>query len=303
LLVKDNLHNNTLKFHLSSWFKTYLMNSLFSIYDQSTETLQLRLDRILENQPGVGESAILLRNILGMLDLTTLEGSDNREKVIQLCGNARFSVLGKGFPDAAAVCIYPSLVAVARKELQGTGIRLASVAGGFPSGQTSLRVKLEEIRFAIDEGANEIDTVISRGKLIEGNFSEVFDELSAMREACGTNCLKVILETGELPSVHLIRKASEISILAGADFIKTSTGKIATGATPAAFLVMLDTIREYLVKTGKTVGIKAAGGVRTPEQALLYTSLFTAELGKEMLKPLYFRIGASSLAGEIINTL
>lgn len=279
------------------------MNPLFSIYEQSADTLQYRISRIIDNQPGVIAGTSVLKNILGMLDLTTLEGSDNREKVIQLCKNARFSALGKGFPDAAAVCIYPSLVAVARKELQGTGIRLASVAGGFPSGQTSLRVKLEEIKFAIDEGADEIDTVISRGKLIEGNFSDVFEELSAMREACGAVCLKVILETGELPSVQLIRKACEISILAGADFVKTSTGKIAMGATPAAFLVMLDTIREYLEKTGKTVGIKAAGGVRTTEQALLYASLFTTELGEDLLKPSFFRIGASSLAGEILRTL
>ena len=279
------------------------MNSLFSLYDQSAATLQQRITRLLENQPEVNAGRIILRNILGMLDLTTLEGSDTRAKVKQLCKDARFSTIEKEFPDAAAVCIYPALLAVARKELRGSGIRLASVAGGFPAGQTSLHVKLEEIRFAIDEGAGEIDTVISRGKLIEGNYSEVYDELSAIREACGTRCLKVILETGELPSVQLIRKASEISILAGADFIKTSTGKIATGATPAAFLVMLDTIREYLEKTGKTVGIKAAGGVRSPGQALLYATLFTDVLGEQMLRPAFFRIGASSLAGEIVKSL
>jgi deoxyribose-phosphate aldolase len=279
------------------------MNIVFSAYDQSPEMLRQRIRKITLNpMAGAAEKDFLVR-VLGMLDLTTLEGSDNKEKVVQLCRNARFSAINKSYPDAAAVCVYPSMVAFARKELAGSGIRLASVAGGFPAGQTSLRVKLDEIRYAIAEGAGEIDTVISRGKLIEGNYPEVFDELSAMREACGPVCLKVILETGELPSVQLIRKASEVSILAGADFIKTSTGKIATGATPEAFMVMLDTIREYLEKTGKTVGIKAAGGVRAPGQALEYAALFINELGESLLQPDYFRIGASSLAAEILTLI
>jgi deoxyribose-phosphate aldolase len=281
--------------------KSNLMNTVFSIYEQQPEQLEGRVKQIIATQIEGSGGREVMKKILGMLDLTSLEGSDTKEKAIELCRNARFSDRHSDLPDAAAVCLYPSLVSEARNELKGTGIRLAAVAGGFPAGQTSLRVKLDEIRYAIAEGAGEIDTVISRGKLIEGNYTEVFDELSAMREACGPACMKVILETGELPSVQLVRKASEISILAGADFIKTSTGKIATGATPAAFLVMLDTIREYLVKTGKTVGIKAAGGVRTPEQALVYTRLFSEELGDSLLRPDYFRIGASSLASEILK--
>lgn len=236
---------------------------------------------------------------LGLIDLTTLEGLDTEEKVRQICQKARFSRLNSEFPDAAAVCVYPSLVNVAVKELNGTDIRVASVAGAFPSGQTSLKVKLEEVKFAVGEGADEIDTVISRGKLIEGRDMEVFDELLAIREACGNIHLKVILETGELTTVALVRKASEISILAGADFIKTSTGKIAPGATPVAFLVMLDTIREYLEKTGKAIGIKPAGGIRKPDEALLYYLLLREILGEKWCTKDFFRIGASSLADEI----
>lgn len=279
------------------------MNSIFKSYDFQAEELEKRISLIIEAHHGDMFRREGLIRILGLLDMTTLEGFDTTEKIVYLCRNARFSALDKGLPDAAAICVYPSLVGAARKELAGSGIRLASVAGGFPAGQTGLAVKLDEIRYAISEGADEIDTVISRGKLIEGKNQEVFDELSAMREACGPATLKVILETGELPSLQMIRKACEIAILAGADFIKTSTGKIPTGATPAAFMVMLDTIREYLEKTGKTVGIKAAGGVRTPEQALNYAAMFRSELGDTLLQPAYFRIGASSLAGEILKIL
>jgi deoxyribose-phosphate aldolase len=279
------------------------MNNLFSKYDQTIGMIENRISETGTYPKESYNERDLFIKLLGMLDMTTLEGSDNTERVIGLCNNSRFSVLNPGYPDAAAVCVYPSLVSVARKSLQGSGIRVASVAGGFPAGQTSLRIKMDEIRYALDEGADEIDTVISRGKLIEGSYSQVYDELSAMRESCGSAHLKVILETGELPSVELVRKASEISILAGADFIKSSTGKINIGATPAAFLVMLDTIREYLEKTGKTVGIKAAGGIRTPAQALQYAALFSDVMGKSTLSKDYFRIGASSLAGEILKTI
>jgi deoxyribose-phosphate aldolase len=279
------------------------MRKIFGEYHYTYEELKLRIDEILAaTLPGL-EKQIDYIKLLGCLDLTTLEGSDTKEKVIQLCRQARFSSINRKFPDAAAICVYPSLVSCAKKELEGTGILVASVAGAFPSGQTSLHLKLEEIRYAKGEGADEIDTVISRGKLLEGLESEVFDELSAIRETCGRTRLKVILETGELPSVFLVRKASELAILAGADFIKTSTGKIATGATPAAFLVMLDSISEFLEKTGKAIGIKPAGGIRTPEQALLYSGLLLNVLGEQWFQKDYFRIGASSLAGEILKRL
>jgi deoxyribose-phosphate aldolase len=279
------------------------MNKVFSDYNMSVEMLESRISDLTAIQVTTAESKIRLMKLMGMLDMTTLEGSDTGEKVEILCKAARFSLVKPEYPDAAAVCVYPAMLRYVRKGLEGTAIRLASVAGGFPAGQTSLRVKLDEIKFALDEGADEIDTVMSRGKLIEGNGTEVFDELSAMREACGNAHLKVILETGELPSIGLIRKGCELSILAGADFVKTSTGKIAVGASPSAFLIMLDTCREYLEKTGKTVGVKAAGGIRKPEQALQYAALFSNVMGDDLFSPEYFRIGASSLAGEILNTL
>jgi deoxyribose-phosphate aldolase len=276
---------------------------IFEDYGQGEMELDARLEEILRSPGRIENIHQKYFKCLGIIDLTTLEGSDTREKVINLCRQAEFSSIDKSFPDAAAVCVYPSLVSTAAFELRGTGIRVASVAGAFPSGQTGIQVKLEEVRFAIAEGADEIDTVISRGKLIEGRESEVFDEIAAIKEACGETHLKVILETGELPSVALIRKASELAILAGADFIKTSTGKINTGATPAAFLVMLETIREYLEKTGKAIGIKPAGGIRTPDQALVYYQLVDEVLGEQWLNKDFFRIGASSLAGELINKL
>ena len=279
------------------------MQKVFGEYNYTFSELEQRVEELGSFQWPADEMHHMYKRLLGVIDLTTLEGSDTGEKVKTLCRQARFSLLDPGLPDAAAVCVYPSLVGYARKELVGTGIRIASVAGGFPAGQTGLRIKLEEVRFAIDEGADEIDTVISRGKLIEGAENQVFDEISAIREACGISHLKVILETGELPSVALIRKASELAVLAGADFIKTSTGKIATGATPAAFLVMLDTIGEYLEKTGKAVGIKPAGGIRTPSQAMLFAELIAGVLGEHWLTRDFFRIGASSLAGELIKII
>jgi deoxyribose-phosphate aldolase len=276
---------------------------LFDEYRETQDLLEKRIGEILNVPVPLLDKRRILFQLPGFIDLTTLEGSDTQEKVVQLCRQAQFSSISKEFPDAAAVCVYPTLVKCAVNELKGTGVRVASVAGAFPSGQTSLHVKLEEIKYAIEEGADEIDTVISRGKLIEGREEEVFDELSAMRNVCGDVHLKVILETGELPTVAMIRKASGLAILAGADFIKTSTGKISSGASPVAFLVMLDTIKEYLQKTGKSIGIKPAGGIRTPEQALVYSRILLAVLGEQWAHKDYFRIGASSLANEIILEL
>jgi deoxyribose-phosphate aldolase len=277
------------------------MNTVFDKYTLEQEALQFWVNEIANGKGSPEPDGFNASQLLGFLDLTTLEGADTGEKIARLCIKARFSAIEASLPDAAAVCVYPSLVRRARQELKGSGIKVASVAGGFPAGQTSLKIKLEEVRYAIGEGADEIDTVISRGKLLEGSGQEVFDELCAIREHCGDNKLKVILETGELQTPALIRKASELAILSGADFIKTSTGKIATGATPPAFLVMLDTIREYHQKTGKAVGIKAAGGVRTPDQAMIYIRLVKAVLGEQWLHKDFFRIGASSLADEILS--
>ena len=274
---------------------------IFGEYHQTAENIENRLKEMIGLQSGDKINLVEQVQILGVLDLTTLEGSDTEERIINLCRQAVFSSVNPGLPDAAAVCVYPSLVRLARKELNGTNIKVASVAGAFPSGQSSLNVKLEEVRFAIGEGADEIDTVISRGKLLEGRESEVFDELSAIRETCGKVTLKVILETGELREIAMVRKASEISILAGADFIKTSTGKITAGAEPGSFLVMLDTILEYLQKTGKAIGIKPAGGIRTVAQAWMFISLLIEILGSEYFDKDLFRIGASSLAVDILS--
>lgn len=280
-----------------------MMKTLFEPYLASPEGLQSRLDRISAIRLPAADRRMICRKMLGFLDMTTLEGSDTDEKVRQLCRTARFSLDNPSLPDAAAVCVYPSLVRVARESLAGTSIGVASVAGGFPAGQTSLGIKLEELKWAIGEGADEIDTVISRGKLTEGKAGEVFDEIAAMKEACGRIHLKVILETGELPSIGMIRQAAAIAIEAGADFIKTSTGKISPGAAPLAFLVMLDTIREFLEKTGKAIGIKPAGGIRESEQALLYYLMVEDVLGEDWLDREYFRIGASSLAKELIRNV
>ena len=279
------------------------MGKIFQDYRETNASLQKRLDDMLGQPPDVVEELALCSRLPGMLDMTTLEGSDTREKVIGLCRQARFSLIDPSVSDAAAVCVYPSRVADAREALNHTGIKVASVAGGFPSGQTSLKVKLEEVKFALDMGADEIDTVISRGKLIEGRETEVFDELAAIRETCATAHLKVILETGELNTVQQVWQASVLAVIAGADFIKTSTGKISSGAEPLTYLVMLDTIKEYLERSGKTIGIKPAGGVRTVSQALVFARLFVKVMGEGLLTANYFRIGASSLAGEILRNL
>lgn len=276
---------------------------IFDEYQETPESIHRRIEQIFSLEIPADRKNELYIRMLGWLDMTTLEGSDTENRVISLCEKSRFSLSNDQFPDAAAVCVYPSLVRIARKSLQGTAIRVASVAGGFPSGQTGLKVKLEEVKWAISEGADEIDTVISRGKLIQGNDSEVFDEIAAIREVCGDIHLKVILETGELPSIGLIRQASALAIEAGAGFIKTSTGKIDTGATPEAMVIMLDTIREYLEKTGKSIGIKPAGGIRTPAQALGHFMLVDNILGSDWLDPSFFRMGASSQADALLHEI
>jgi deoxyribose-phosphate aldolase len=235
------------------------------------------------------------RTLLSCIDLTTLEGSDNHASIIELCRKA-CSFGESGLPLPAAVCIYPPFVRVAKKHLQGTDIRVATVAGAFPSGQSPLSVRLEEVRYSVNEGADEIDMVISRGRLLEGDENYVFDEIAAIREVCKEVHLKVILETGELRSRALIRKASEIAIAAGADFIKTSTGKIQPAATEEATEIMLEVIREQVEKTGKKTGIKPAGGISEPLQALQYYRLVERILGAGWLNKNLFRIGASRLA-------
>ncbi|MCX6247690.1 MAG: deoxyribose-phosphate aldolase [Bacteroidetes bacterium] len=243
-----------------------------------------------------------LRTLLSCIDLTTLEGSDNNGKIIELCHKA-LSFGESGLPLPAAVCVYPPFVKLAKVQLNGSGIRVASVAGAFPSGQSPLSVRLEEVRYAVNEGADEIDMVISRGRLLEGDDQYVFDEIAAIREVCKEVHLKVILETGELRTPSLIRKASVIAIAAGADFIKTSTGKIQPAATEEAMAVMLEVIREEHTKSGKKIGIKPAGGISEPGQALNYYHLTGQILGPEWLNKNLLRIGASRLADALAKEI
>lgn len=238
---------------------------------------------------------------LSMIDLTTLEGRDTPGKVKQLCYKAgHLHDSYPGLPKVAAVCVYPSMVRVAKKELEGSGINVAAVSTAFPSGQAPRSVKIDDTRFAVDEGADEIDMVISRGEFLKGNYNFVFDEIAAIKEACGKAHLKVILETGELSTYDNVRKASEIAMQAGGDFIKTSTGKISPAATMPVTLVMLEAIRDHYYATGKMVGMKPAGGIRDSKLAIHYLVMLRETLGNAWMTNEWFRFGASSLANDIL---
>lgn len=250
------------------------------------------------------DRAEALRLIVELIDLTTLEATDTPGEVEKLCERALRPL--PNHPEigpVAAVCVYPSLIPAAKRVLEGTSVKLASVAGAFPSGLSPLDVKLLEIRRAIELGADEIDTVLLRGAMLSGDEAKVVGELSAIREACGSSTLKVILETGELVSGELIREASRIAMRTGADFIKTSTGKISPGATPEATLVMLEAIRDFEKETGKRVGIKVAGGIRKADEAIRYFFLVKETLGEPWLSPTLFRIGASSLLDDLAREI
>ncbi len=245
-----------------------------------------------------------LKLALSMIDLTTLEGSDTPGKVRQLCYKAaHLHDAYPALPTVAAVCVYPSLVKTAKEALGGTNINVASVATAFPSGQASMEVKIEDTKFAVNEGADEVDMVISRGKFLKGEYSFVFDEIAAIKEACGAAHLKVILETGELGTLDQVRKASDIAMMAGGDFIKTSTGKVSPAATMPVTLVMLEAIRDFYYQTGKMIGMKPAGGIRKAKQSIQYLVMVKETLGNAWLTNEYFRFGASSLANDILMQL
>ncbi|MEE8529016.1 MAG: deoxyribose-phosphate aldolase [Gammaproteobacteria bacterium] len=242
-----------------------------------------------------------LKLALSMIDLTTLEGQDTPGKVRQLCQKALH--LHDNLPDlphVAAVCVYPTMVGVAKKALEGHDIRIASVATGFPSGMAPLEIKIEETRAAVDAGADEIDMVLSRGAFLQGEYAAVFDEVATIKEACGPAHLKVILETGELGTLDRVRRASVLAMHAGADFIKTSTGKIQPAATMPVTLVMLQAIRDYNYTMNRRVGIKPAGGISKAKQAIQYLVMLRETLGQEWLTPELFRFGASSLANDVL---
>ena len=277
----------------------------FKPYNYTFSELSGRVETILnEGKPKVNRLNAL-KTILGVIDLTTLNGNDTQQKVKELCQmGIDFKNKELGIPSVAAICIYPVFVPTVHRKLAGTRIRTASVAGAFPSGQSPLEIRVAEAKWAVEQGADDIDMVISRGRLLEGEYDDIFDEVRAIKDVCGNAHLKVILETGELNTVANIRKACELSIMGGADFLKTSTGKVQPAATPEAFLIMLDTIKEFYEMTkGTKIGIKPAGGISTTNDAITYYLLVKHVLGEEWLNKDLFRIGASRLAGNVNNEI
>jgi deoxyribose-phosphate aldolase len=236
-----------------------------------------------------------------MVDLTTLEGADTVGKVAALCAKARRpDPADPTAPSVAAVCVYPDMIPTVVDRLRGSGVKAASVATAFPSGRSSLAVKLADTKDAVASGADEIDMVIDRGAFLSGHYQHVFDEIVAVKEACGPAHLKVILETGELVTYDNVRRASWMAMLAGADFIKTSTGKVAPASTLPVILVMLEAVRDFADVTGTKVGVKAAGGIRTAKDAIKYLVVVKETAGEDWLTPDLFRIGASSLLNDLL---
>jgi deoxyribose-phosphate aldolase len=245
-----------------------------------------------------------LRLAVRMMDLTTLEGKDSPGKVRSLCAKAMRPLdSDPTIGPVGAVCVYPNMVPVAVEALRGSGVHVASVATAFPSGLSPLPIKLDDVRRAVEFGADEIDMVIDRGAMLCGEFARVYDEIAQIKAACGEAHLKVILETGELGSYDTVRHASEIAMAAGADFIKTSTGKIVPAATPPVTLVMLEAIRDFYYATGRRIGMKPAGGIRTAKQALHYLVMVKETLGDAWLTPDLFRFGASALLNDVLMQL
>ncbi|GGO68717.1 deoxyribose-phosphate aldolase [Nonomuraea cavernae] len=235
---------------------------------------------------------------ISMVDLTTLEGADTPGKVRAMCAKATHP--GDGAPTVAAVCVYPDLVAVAAEAVAGSGVKVASVATAFPSGRTSLEVKVTDTALAVGAGADEIDMVIDRGAFLSGDYLKVFEEIVAVKAACGEAHLKVILETGELSTYDNVRRASWLAMLAGADFIKTSTGKVSPAATPPVTLIMLEAVRDFRDQTGRQVGVKPAGGIRTTKDAIKNLVLVHETAGDDWLTPDWFRLGASSVLNDLL---
>jgi deoxyribose-phosphate aldolase len=236
-----------------------------------------------------------------MVDLTTLEGADTPGKVLSLCAKAvRPDPADPAVPHVAAVCIYPDLVPVAKQALQASSVAVAAVATAFPSGRASLEVKLADVRDAVGAGADEIDMVIDRGAFLSGRYGFVLEEIRAVKQACGPAHLKVILETGELDTYDNVRRASYLAMVGGADFIKTSTGKVSPSATLPVALVMLEAVRDFADLTGRQVGVKVAGGIRNAKDAIRYLVIVNETVGETWLHPSLFRFGASSLLNDLL---
>lgn len=272
----------------------------FHDYDYSESVLVERINTILKRQKENDDRKKSLETVFQCIDYTTLEGSDNQDKINAFCAKAMSFGNNALHLSLPAVCIYSPFVRQAKILLKDSGIKVATVACAFPSGQMPLDLKIKEVEYCVKEGADEVDMVISRGTFLAGNYDDVYNEICAVREVCKCPVhLKVILETGELKTVANIRKASELAIMAGADFIKTSTGKIADAATPLAAIVMIDTVKEYYDNTGIMIGFKPAGGMKTVDDALTYYYLVRDILGDKWLNSKYFRIGTSRLADKV----
>jgi len=263
--------------------------------------IQERVARLFSRSIKKESKIQALHLALSMIDLTTLEGKDSEGKVKQLCYKAsHLHYKHPELPCVAAVCVYPTMVPIAKKELEGTEINVASVATAFPSGMANINAKLDEVKSVVDAGADEVDMVISRGRFLKGDYNYVSDEISLVKNACGKVHLKVILETGELVTLDNVQMASDIAMEAGADFIKTSTGKVSPAATPPVILTMLQAIQDFQIKTGKKIGMKPAGGIGTAKEAIQYLVMIKETLGDDWLSPNLFRFGASSLANDIL---
>jgi deoxyribose-phosphate aldolase len=293
--------------------------SAAGLADVTSDDASLR--RFLHGLPGVDQvgaegraAALATRSIkttakawaidtaIRMVDLTTLEGADTHGKVRSLCAKAmRPDPFDPTAPAVAAVCVYPDLVATAVETLKGSSVGVASVATAFPSGRAALKTKLVDVRDAVEAGATEIDMVIDRGAFLSGRYLEVFDEIVATRQACGDAHLKVILETGELVTLDAVRRASWLALLAGGDFIKTSTGKLTPAATPPVALVMLQAARDFAARTGQVRGVKLAGGIRTTKEAVRYLVMVNEVAGDRWLNPGAFRFGASTLLNDLLQ--
>ncbi len=273
----------------------------FKPYQYTEDELKQRIETMSKNT--YADRKELLVNLFNSIDYTTLESTDNEEKIEYFCAKAKsFPTVAKGLA-VPAICIYSPFVAQAKHLLNGSGIRVATVACCFPTGQMPIEVKTEEVEYCVSQGADEIDMVISRGKMLSGDYETVGQEIAAIKKACNGRTLKVILETGDLATIENIRKASIIAIENGADFIKTSTGKSSESASPRAAIIMLDTIKEHYETTGKKVGFKPAGGMKTIDDATTYLLLTENILGKDWIQPMLFRLGTSRLADKIIEEL
>lgn len=276
----------------------------FKPYLFSEETLLSRVDEALSRQSRLCDRNESLKTIFQCIDFTTLEAFDNETKINDFCSKALSFKDNDLHISVPAVCIYSPFVRQAKELLRGSGIKVATVACAFPSGQMPFELKRREVEYCVEQGADEVDMVISRGTFLAGRLDEVYEEIKSVREACAPPVrLKVILETGELKSVENIRRASEIAINAGADFIKTSTGKSPVSATPLAAIIMCDTIKEYFEATGRMVGFKPAGGMSTIDDALTYFYIVREVLGERWLSKDYFRVGTSRLAGKVMDEL